>query len=274
MTSRALWSAIETLHGGIYFAEDAKSRYSAIGLKGYWMGYFASRSAVLGTPPPEVVVATFHGFAPRLVHRALPDAWHLASPEAVLGVRYDLAREGLASIAEPASALAPRVRAVLSGVDWAGKPLAAAHGADAPSDDPLVDFWQAVTALREYRGDCHVAVLTAAGLDGASANALAVGTGWAWFADQRIVRGWTEDEWEAAIAGLVTRGWLSPDGSGTDTGRAARNQIEDATDRVVAAGLDREATSRLLTLEADLVEVARQWADDHPALASRSGRSS
>src|SRR5690606_41585716 len=192
MTSRRCWNAIETLHVGVYFTPRTQEVYGALGLRGYWMGYFASRSAALGRPTPEVVVATFHGFAPRLVHRALPDAWHLASPEAVLGVRYDLAREGLASIAEPASTLAPRVRAVLSGVDWAGKPLAAAHGADAPSDDPLVDFWQAVTALREYRGDCHVAVLTAAGLDGATVNALAVGTGRAWFADQRSVRGWTE----------------------------------------------------------------------------------
>lgn len=274
MTSRALWSAIENLHGGVYFAPDSKARYESIGLKGYWMGYFASRSAALGTPGPRLVIATFHGFAPRLVERALPDAWRLADRDRVLEQRYALARDLLAPVAEGATALAPRVRAVLQGVDWAGKPLAAAH-ADLPaSDDPVVDFWQSVSALREYRGDCHLAVLTAAGLSGAAANALAVGTGWSWFSDQRTMRGWTEDEWADAIAGLVTRGWLAPDGTATETGSAARAQLEDATDRVVAAGLDREAASRLVTLEAELVDLAGQWADDHPALAGRSLRSS
>lgn len=273
MTSRALWSAIENLHGGVYFAPESKARYEAIGLKGYWMGYFASRSAALGTPGPELVVATFHGFAPRLVERALPDAWRLADRDRVLEVRYSLARDLLANVAEQATALAAKTRSVLDGVDWAGKPLAAAHAGLPASDDPVVDFWQSVTALREYRGDCHLAVLTSAGLGGAAANALAVGTGWSWFADQRTMRGWTEEEWAEAIAGLVTRGWLAPDGTATETGTAARAQIEDATDRVVAAGLDREATSRLLTLEDDLVAMAGQWADDHPALAGRTHRS-
>lgn len=274
MTSRSLWSAIETLHGGVYFAPDAQARYAAIGLKGYWMGYFASRSAALGTPGPELVVATFHGFAPRLVHRAIPDAWAFASRDAVLEARYALARDLLATVEDAATELAPPLRAVLRGVDWAGKPLAAAHADLAPSDDPVVDFWQSVSALREYRGDCHLAVLTAGGLGGAASNALATATGWSWFADQREKRGWTEQEWQDAIADLGLRGWVTADGTATDTGRAARQQIEDATDRVVAAGLDREATSRLVTLEDRLVTVAREWADAHPALAGRSQRSS
>ncbi|MCL3838483.1 SCO6745 family protein [Aeromicrobium duanguangcaii] len=267
MTSRAMWNAIETLHAGVYFAPDSKARYEAAGLKGYWMGYFASRSAALGRPGPALVLATFHSFAPRMVARAVPDAWHLSDPESVLEARYSLARDLLAPVADAATSLAPRVRPVLDGVDWAGKPLAAAH-ADLPrSEDPLIDFWQSVTALREYRGDCHVAVLTAAGLGGAAANVLAAATGWGWFADQRTMRGWTEDEWAAAISDLATRGWLNADGTATETGRAARNQLEDATDRVVAAGLDREATSRLVTLEADLVAMADAWAEAHPALA-------
>src|SRR5690606_1807237 len=101
--------------------------------KGYWMGYFASRAAALGTPGPELVVATFHGFAPRRVHRAIPDAWHLASRDDVLDARYGLARDLLAPIGDAAAALAPPMRLVLTGVDWAGKPLAAAHAGLAPS---------------------------------------------------------------------------------------------------------------------------------------------
>ena len=55
--SRPFWQAIEVIHDVVYFAPDSKQRYEAIGLKGYWMGYVASRSAALGTPPPEVVIA-------------------------------------------------------------------------------------------------------------------------------------------------------------------------------------------------------------------------
>lgn len=267
MTSRQCWSAIEKLHQGVYFAPGTKERYGAVGLKGYWMGYFASRSAALGTPPAAVVTATFHGFAPALVARAIPDAWHLADRDAVLRTRYEIARDLLAPIADRATELAPAVRAVLAGVDWAGRPLAAAHAALEPSDDPVVDFWQSITALREYRGDCHVAVLTAAGLGGAAANALAQATGWNWFPDQRTMRGWDEAQWQEAIDGLVLRGWLRADDEATDTGRAARNQLEDATDRVVAAGLDREATSRLVTLEDTLTTLAREWADAQSSLA-------
>lgn len=256
MTSRQLWTAIDRIHADVYFADDVTDRYAATGLKGYWMGYFASRSAALGTPGPELVIATFHGFAPRWVHRALPDAWHFADRDAVLDARHEVARGTLAAVTEPASELAPKLRPVLDGVDWAGKPLGAAHAAIAPSTDPVINFWQTVTALREYRGDCHLAVLTSAGLGGAEANALAVATEWAKFSDQRSLRGWTEQEWQAAIDRLATRGWLTSDGTATDSGLAARNQLEDATDRVTAAGLDREATSRLVTLESAVIDLA------------------
>ncbi|MET0450054.1 MAG: hypothetical protein ABW004_16695, partial [Aeromicrobium sp.] len=72
----------------------------------------------------------------------------------------------------------------------------------------------------------------------------------------RTFRGWTEDEWTAAIARLSTRAWVDADGVLTDTGRSARNQIEDTTDRVCAAGVDREATGRAITVEDSLVVVA------------------
>ncbi|MET1039264.1 MAG: hypothetical protein ABW075_13400, partial [Aeromicrobium sp.] len=106
------------------------------------------------------------------------------------------------------------------------------------------------------RGDCHVAVLSAAGLDGATANALSVAAGLV-PAEQRTVRGWTEDEWSEAVGRLGTRGWVDAAGALTDTGRAARAQIEDTTDRVCAAGFDRESTGRAITVEDAVVAIAR-----------------
>ncbi|QGG42796.1 SCO6745 family protein [Aeromicrobium yanjiei] len=257
--SRPFWRAIEAIHDVVYFAPGAKQRYEAVGLRGYWMGYVASRSAALGTPSPTTVVALFHGFAPAVIERALPDAWSLASRDDVLATRYALAREGLAPALE-GSDVAAIVRALtllLEGVDFAGKPLAAAH-ADLPApDDEVGRLWHAATAVREYRGDCHVAVLTAAGIDGCAANALAVAAGLVPDA-QRTSRGWSEEEWDSAVGRLGARGWVDATGAITDTGRAARAQIEDTTDRVCAAGLDREATARAITVEGALVDIARR----------------
>lgn len=252
------WRSIEAVHDVVYFAPDTKQRYEAIGLKGYWMGYMASRSAAVGTPAPELVVALFHGFAPRMVTRALPDAWSMASRDDVLSTRYDLARDALEPATDGADTarLAKELSAITGGIDFAGKPLAAAHHSLPEPDDDIGRIWHAATTLREYRGDCHVAVLTSAGLDGAAANALAVAAGLA-SDQQRTMRGWTEDEWAAAVSRLVTRGWVGADGTITETGRSARQQIEDTTDRVCAAGIDREATGRMITIEEPLLALAR-----------------
>ena len=255
---RAFWQAIEIIHDVVYFASDTKQRYEAIGLKGYWMGYFASRSAALGTPSPELVIALFHGFAPRMVHRALPDAWSMASRDDVLATRYDLARDALApGLANTdIERLATELTAIWTSLDFAGKGLAAAHASLPVPDDPVGRLWHAATILREYRGDCHVAILTAAGLDGAAANALAVADGRG-APNQREMRGWTEDEWAEAYERLRRRAWTDEFATITDSGRAARAQIEDATDRVSASSFDEEAQARTITLEDALVGVAR-----------------
>lgn len=252
------WRSIEAIHDVVYFAPDARERYEAIGLKGYWMGYVASRAAALGTPPPELVIATFHGFAPTMVRRALPDAWSMATRDDILTARFELARDALAPALETAdvAAIATELTAIVGGLNLAGKPLAAAHAAVPQPDDDAGLLWWAATVIREYRGDCHLAVLTAAGLDGADSNALAVAAGLAGD-HQRKLRGWTEEEWDLAIGRLRTRGWVDADGAITEAGRAARTQLEDATDRVCDAGLDREATARKIAVEAALLDLAR-----------------
>ncbi|MCW2840977.1 MAG: hypothetical protein JWR55_2460 [Aeromicrobium sp.] len=254
---RPFWRAIEAVHDVVYFAPDATQRYEAVGLTGHWMGYLASRSAALGTPSPSLVTALFHGFAPAMVARALPDAWERAARGDVLAVRYDIARDQLAPVLDTidAAKVARDLMIVTEHLDVAGKPLAAAHRDLPAPDDEIGRLWHAATVIREYRGDCHVAVLTAAGIDGAAANALAVAAGLA-PKDQPSYRGWSDDEWRAANGRLATRGWVDADGAVTDTGRSARRQIEDTTDRVCVAGLDREATGRAITVEDSLVVIA------------------
>lgn len=252
------WRSVEALHSVVYFAPDARERYEAVGLKGWWMGYAASRSAALGAPAAPVVVATFHGFAPRLVERAIPDAWRLADGDAVLDTRLALAREALTPGLDghDVAALAQRLAGVTERVDLAGKPLAAAERSLPVPDDAVGALWRHASVLRELRGDAHVSVLVTAGLGGAAANALQVALGRA-PVRQRESRGWTEEEWAEALEDLRRRGWVDADGHGTDTGRAARERLEDATDRAVDAALDTEATAHAVAVEPALAAAAR-----------------
>lgn len=257
---RQFWQGIEVIHDVVYFPPDLKERFEAIGLKGWWMAYFAHRSAALGTPGPKLVTALFHGFAPRLVERALPDAWGMASRDDILATRLQIARErlmpALSADAEPHIAeLAATLEAIVDGLDFAGRPLAAAHAEVPKPDDALGRLWWAATVLREYRGDSHVAVLVADDLDGAAANALAVADGRA-PAYQREARGWTEDEWAEAYAELHGRGWVDADGAIGSEGHAARAEIEDDTDRVCSACFTDEMTQRAVAVTPTLVALA------------------
>jgi hypothetical protein len=259
---RQFWQGIEVIHDVVYFGDDIRERFDAIGLKGWWMAYFAQRSAALGTPDPKTVTALFHGFAPQLVERALPDAWSLADRDEILATRLKLAVDRLTPVIDPAAIetdvmrLAKDLEAIVDGLDFAGRALAAAHANLPRPNDPIERLWLAATVLREYRGDSHVAILVAAGLDGAAANTLAVADGRA-PARQQQARGWNDDAWMAAYEHLRRRAWCTEVGEITDAGKAARAQIEDATDRVSSACFDEEMQARAITTERALVELAR-----------------
>lgn len=50
--ARALWERYEPVHDLVYFAPQAHRAAEALGLRGYWMGYFALRAAPLGPVSP------------------------------------------------------------------------------------------------------------------------------------------------------------------------------------------------------------------------------
>lgn len=278
-THGAFWRAVETIHDVVYFAPEAKATFEAIGAKGFWMGYFASRSAALGRPGPELVAATFHGFNPAMVAKALPAAWDLMDRDEVLAARTDLARRVLTPIVESVSPgiastesvspgatntgverLARSLSSATDDLDLAGKPLAAAHRSVPKPTDPVALLWHAATIFREMRGDCHVAVLTAAGLGGCAANALQVATGRAEPVQQRS-RGWSDAQWDAAQESLRDWQWLDEFYAVTDTGRAARQRLEDATDRASDTSLGMTTRARIVTVTESLEIIARGVAD-------------
>ncbi len=78
-----------------------------------------------------------------------------------------------------------------------------------------------VTLLREFRGDGHIAALVVEGVTGLEAAVLHVAQGDSWTREPlRKTRGYSTEEWDAAVAGLRERGWLDEARGFTDEGRA------------------------------------------------------
>jgi hypothetical protein len=112
--------------------------------------------------------------------------------------------------------------------------MGAANQAVATPDEPHLRLWQALTAIREYRGDGHVHCLVDAGVLPAHALVLQAATGRSPEDGLRANRGWTEDDWAASARVLVDRGLVDGEGHITATGIELRQRIEDDTDRLAA----------------------------------------
>jgi hypothetical protein len=242
--ARRLWRALEPYHAVVYFAPESQAACTELGTRGYWMSYFALRAAPLGAAPPELIAAVFYGFAPRLVARAVPDTWSVASPQRFLAVRLEAVDAALHRLLGADVLRSPEVaqaaelaREAALAAPTAGRPLGAANAALRWPGPPHLALWHAQTLLREHRGDGHVAALLTAGLDPVESLVLfaadiAMDPDW-----MRTRRGWTEDEWVAGVDRLVGRGLLDPDGALTDAGRVLRAAVEERTDALADAPL-------------------------------------
>lgn len=240
--ARHLWRALEPYHAVTYFAPEAQAACTALGTRGYWMSYFALRAAPLGAAPPELVTAVFYGFAPRLVSRAVPDTWAVASPQRFLEVRLEAVDAalhrllGAEVLQSPAMAEAAELahEAALA-APTAGRPLGAANSALPWPDAPHLVLWQAQTVLREQRGDGHVAALLANGLDPVESLVLFAADSPLDTDGIRTRRGWTEDEWVAGTDRLLDRGLVDAAGPATAAGRALRDGVEERTNALADA---------------------------------------
>jgi hypothetical protein len=238
VAARRGWPLYEQVHAIAYFTPDIRQATDAIGLKGGWMSYFATRSAVLGPAPANVVIATFYNFSPDMVRRAVPDAWGLATPEACLAARLEGIDKSLSRIlgdsvsAPEVSAAAELGAEAAAAVDVGGRPLGAGNAVLPLPDEPHLRLWQAVTTLREHRGDGHVLALVDHEVDPTEALVMAAASGRVSRAVLQGSRKWTDEEWDAAVDRLAGRGWVTADGGLTDAGRAVRVEIERDTDRL------------------------------------------
>ena len=249
--ARRAWTLFEPIHAIVYFAPESTDAYRAAGLRGGWMGYFASRSAPMGAVSGEVVTAVFHNFRPAMVLRAIPDAWTFSSPDRVLEARLEVADFALRRLWGPevdsdeVTEAATMTLEVAGGLHIDGRPLFAGHAGLPIPEIPHLALWHACTLLREHRFDGHIAALTVHGLDGLDALVLASASGTGMDADTiQKVRGWTEDEIIAARDRLRERGLVSAEHGLTSEGTALKAGIEEATDRLAGGVWDAMTEAR------------------------------
>jgi hypothetical protein len=256
-TARRVWRLLEPIHGVTYFLPEALTAFQDAGLRGFWRGYFAGRSAPLGAVPPAPVLACFFSFAPAMVNRALPAVWDLISPELALVTRTAGASAALSRVDAEAGGLDGAGLAeandlldrALAGLDHAGRVLGAANAALERPDDPYARLWHAATVVREHRGDGHIAALVSAGLGACETIAWRCAND----LDREVLqaaRGWTDEEWASARQSLVARGWLDGSGQPTALGVEGFRDIEERTDVTAApawADVDVDRLAELLT---------------------------
>ncbi|MFI5864022.1 hypothetical protein [Streptomyces sp. NPDC051546] len=238
--------ALNPLHSLIYFAPEAEEEFTGSGLHKGRMGYFAGRAAAMGAVGAGVVAATFYNFSPALVAAHIPRAWDLATPGTVLAARLRAVDRVLRRLLGDSVADDPEVReaaalaaAATEACAPAGRPLYAAH-ADLPAPEPAhLALWHAITVLREYRGDGHLAALSTSGLGGLEALITHTATGEGFTEEfARHSRGWSAEEWEAAREGLRARGVLDSEGRLTALGRDLRSETEERTDVLARSPYD------------------------------------
>ena len=261
--ARILWQVIEPIHALTYFSPESTACFGAVGLRGFWRGYFAGRAAPLGAASADAVAATFFGFHPAFVERAIPGVWALAAPDVAIAARIAGVTEALTRLfPTPGDSVALGVaaelaREALDGVEAPRRPLFAANASLPWPDAPAAQVWHATTLLREHRGDGHVRALIAAGFDPCESHITQVASARTSLDHVKPYRGWEEHDWTAARRRLRNRGLLDTRGRLTAAGAHARASVEAETDRLASAPLERigaDRTARLIEAFGPLAE--------------------
>lgn len=242
--ARALGGALEPFVGQVYFSPECHAEYVALGfapspgqMNGVAMpemvSYFTSRGSLMGRVPGELVAAAFAVFNPVIVIPAVTAGWAITDAATVCDARRRGAIAQLERIvgAKPggiASARAALEKSVAV-LRPEGRPLFAGTLSQSIPDTDLGAVWHYGDMLREFRGDAHTAAWISAGLDATEIGLL---TELFWglpLKSYSRTRGWSEDDFAAAIERLESRG-LVKDGAFTSAGRDLRERVEVHTD--------------------------------------------
>lgn len=248
-TARKAYETLEPFHVLAYFNPGLRAAQEDTGLDPHAF-YVGARAAPMGDCAAALVTSAFYNFSPDLI----APAWTAARAAGLTRVadrRTQMLDESLREILGPLAddpklpELAARYRELGAGLPLGGRPLAAGWAADPSPSQPHLALWHAIAVLREWRGDNHIAVLVAHGLDALDAVTFHEAASPDPAIRRRLLgrklvqltRGWDDDAWEASVSRLADRGLVSRTDSGhelTDAGLAEYRQIEDETDAISA----------------------------------------
>lgn len=228
--ARRLRDALEPIATQGWWSRQSGDAMTSLGID-FLPGYVWGRAAALGTPPASVVAATFGVFEPGLITAVYEAGVASVARDSILAAR---AGGGAASLdavaaADECSAIADPLLRAVGTLDGLGRPLFSALRALPLPESPGGRVWRAAELVREHRGDGHLAALVSAGLGAAEANILT--ERWLGFGlgEYSGTRGFGPEALAAAVRRLEARGWMHGDDL-TESGRAARSEIELATD--------------------------------------------
>jgi len=240
--ARRLFELTEPIALVNFNSPEPNDAMAALGLRRYWDGYFAGRSAPLGRVPAEVVHAAFYNFTEGEIARHIPKVWDTTTPEAahaareqgcvaalrrILGDLVDT--RGLARAAEllakASTAAATEGRMMYAGLRALPMP-----------EEPVVRLWHAANMLREHRGDGHIAALVCEQVGGTEAHVLsALDMGIHPAESFGRIHHLPKARLADVMAGLRDRGLVDASGHFTDAGRATKDRIESLTDALAEA---------------------------------------
>jgi hypothetical protein len=242
--ARILAGALEPVIGQVYFSPECHEAYVGLGFSPSpgstdkvalpdGPAYFTSRGSALGQVPGELVASAFAVFNPAVVVPLVAHGWSLTDAPTIAEARLGGAVGQLRRILGDSPTGVARARDLLARavepLRPEGRPLYAGVLSQGLPGDPLGDVFRLGDQLREYRGDSHTTAWTSAGFDATEIGLL---TELYWGLPMRSYirsRAWSSDDLDAAEERLVARGLLA-DGAFTDAGRAAREEVEVATD--------------------------------------------
>ena len=228
--ARRLRDAVEPIATQGWWSRAAGERLAAVGVD-FFPGYVWGRAAALGTPTAAVVAATFGVFDHDLITSVYESGSAGIGRDEILTARADGGAESVGSVStdDECAVIADPLLAALGSLDSLGRPLFGGLRSLPVPTSPAGRLWRAAELVREYRGDGHLAVLAAAGMDAVEANVLTelwLGFG---LGEYSATRGFGPDAVARAVRRLEARGWMA--GSDlTDEGRTARATIEASTD--------------------------------------------
>ena len=265
--SRNFGALLEPIAGQVYFSPECHANYQALGFAGSRgeqdgvampdrAAYFTSRGSVMGQGSGQVVTATFAVFNPAVVIPAVEQGWTLTDAATICDARDRGAIAQLERILGTSPTGIERANEILlrafTSLRVEGRALfAGLKGLQMPTT-PIGKLWRLADALREYRGDSHIAAWVSQGLDAVELCLLTDSFSGLPLRTYSATRGWRDTDFDPATERLLAKGLLdTKSGTYTEKGRELRELIEVKTDEqmrqaIEAIGNDFDELSGLL----------------------------